>query len=224
MKNYWQRLWSFMNRGRTKRYMKAYNLLGDPSLNIHGTGCVNNYIFANNEIFNSGDVITYRASNNIQNNASFEVRNGAQVQLVAGNSIILKPGFKVEAGASFMANIEPCDNNIARMARKLDENNTDNSFAELSNNEEIFDPTIFSFFPNPTNSDFSVSYTINEESFVKIELYDMLGNKIKTLLEMQKQSAGNHYDNFSISEIVSGTYLLVFSCESKTIASKIIKK
>ena len=36
MKRYWQRFWSWTNRTRTKRYMKAYNLLGDPSLNKNG--------------------------------------------------------------------------------------------------------------------------------------------------------------------------------------------
>lgn len=36
MKRYWQRFWSWSNRTRTKRYMKAYNLLGDPSLNKNG--------------------------------------------------------------------------------------------------------------------------------------------------------------------------------------------
>ncbi len=36
MKRYWHRFWSWINRTRTKRYMKAYNLLGDPSLNKNG--------------------------------------------------------------------------------------------------------------------------------------------------------------------------------------------
>ena len=227
MKDYWQRFWSFMNRKRTKRYMKAYNLLGDPSLNMFGTGCIDNLIFANNETFNSGDVITYRASNTTQNNASFEVKSGAQVQLTAGNSITLKPGFKVEPGANFSAKIEPCNENVMKMTKSFngegDEENIETSFTELNNNEEIFDPRIFSFFPNPTNSDFSVSYTINEESFVKIELYDMLGNKIKTLLDIQRQSAGNYYSHFSMSELSAGIYLLVFSNNSQTITDKIIK-
>ena len=112
MKDYWQRFWSFTNRQRTKRYMKAYNLLGDPSLNIHGTGCINNLIFTNNEIFNEGDVIAYSVSNTIQNNTSFNVNNGAQVQLTAGNFITLKHGFKAEAGSCFVAKIEPCDDNV----------------------------------------------------------------------------------------------------------------
>ena len=31
MRRYWERFWSSLNENRTKRYMKAYNLLGDPS-------------------------------------------------------------------------------------------------------------------------------------------------------------------------------------------------
>jgi len=110
MKRYWKRFFSLLNRKRTRRYMQAYNLLGDPSLNILGTGCIANFTFNNIEIFNSGNVITYRAANNIQNNSSFKIYNGAKVTLIAGNSIILNPGFSADIGAVFEAGIEPCTN------------------------------------------------------------------------------------------------------------------
>jgi len=51
MKRYWERFWSWLNRGRTRRYMKAYNLLGDPSLDILGISCVYDITFSNEEIF-----------------------------------------------------------------------------------------------------------------------------------------------------------------------------
>ena len=222
MKDYYKRFWSWLSGERRKRHMKSYNLLGDPSLLLQGIGCQENFIFANNEVFNSGDVITYQANNTIQNNASFEVRSGANVNLVAGNAIILKPGFHAQAGSNFTARIEPCNNTSTRLAPVLNEDNTEPLFMKI-NNGEFFDPTIFSFFPNPTSADFSVSYTVNDNSFVKIELYDMAGHKIRTLLELDKQQAGNYYHNLSIPDLMSGTYLLVFSTELKTITGKIIK-
>ena len=51
----------------------------------------------------------------------------------------------------------------------------------------------------------------------------MAGHKIKTLLELDKQQVGNYYHNFSIPDLTSGTYLLVFSTELRTITGKIIK-
>ncbi|MEA1896184.1 MAG: C25 family cysteine peptidase [Bacteroidota bacterium] len=109
MLRYAQRLWSKWNKKRTNRYLKAYNLLGDPSLNILGTGCISDYIFDYNEVFYNGDIISYHAINNIQNNNSFLVKNGSQVTLRAGNNILLKSGFKVELGGAFKAEIETCN-------------------------------------------------------------------------------------------------------------------
>jgi len=223
MKSYWKRFWSFWNRKRTKRYMKAYNLLGDPSLNILGTGCVTDFIFANDEVFNNGSEITYHASNVIQNNANFQVRNGADVTLLAGNSITLNPGFEVELGATFEARIEPCDNGTTLKSATISNNEDLLEEPFIENAEQIINPAIFSIFPNPTNSDFSVSYTLDNMSFVKLELYDLSGVKIKTLLDIDNQTEGNYYFNFSISELISGTYLFVFTSSYKTITHKIVK-
>ena len=51
----------------------------------------------------------FNTDNNIQNNESFLVKNGAQVTLIAGNKIVLNPGFKVELSGDFNAGIEPCN-------------------------------------------------------------------------------------------------------------------
>lgn len=223
MKRYWKRFWSFSNRKRTKRYMKAYNLLGDPSLNILGTGCISDFVFSNNEVFNNADEITYHASNDIQNNASFLVRSGANVALLAGNSVTLNPEFEIEAGASFEVRIEPCDNGITVKSATIPNFEDANKISFLQNTEHIINPSTFSVFPNPTNSDFSVSYMLDSESFVKLELYEMTGVKIKTLLNIDKQTEGAHYYNFSISDLKPGIYLFVLTSPSKIITSKIIK-
>lgn len=223
MKSYWQRFWSFWNRKRTKRYMMAYNLLGDPSLNILGTGCIADFIFANNEDFINGAEITYHASNDMQNNANFQIRNGADVTLIAGNSITLNPGFEIQSGATFEAKIEPCDNGSTLKSATISNNEDLIEEPYIKNTEQISNPAIFSIFPNPTNSDFSVSYSLDDMSFVKLELYDLSGIKIKTLLDIDNQTKGNYYFNSSISELISGTYLFVFTCSSKTITHKIVK-
>ena len=188
-----------------------------------GTGCISDYYFTNNEIFNSGDVITYHASNNIQNNALFQVKSGADVTLLAGNSITLNPGFKVEFGATFEARIEPCDNGATLKFASIGMNENVYESTIIKNSEQIVNPAIFNIFPNPTNSDFSVLYSNDSETYVKFEIYDISGVKIKTLLDLDKQNEGNHYYNFSICDLKIGTYLLVFSNSSKTITSKIIK-
>jgi hypothetical protein len=226
MKRYWQRFWSWLNRTRTRRYMKAYNLLGDPSLNILGIGCPYDITFTNEEVFNNGTIITYHANHDIQNNDSFEVLDGAEVTLLAGNSITLNPGFMVDPGGTFEARIEPCDEGSGSKSAKHQEDTYKYSYYEgtvLNDDEQIIKTTPLSIFPNPTNSDLSICYTLDKETFVKFEIYDNSGSKIKTLLNFTNQEDGEYSMNFSINDLVSGIYIFVFTTNKKVISGKIIK-
>ena len=61
-------------------------------------------------------------------------------------------------------------------------------------------------FPNPFNPSTTIIYHIPEQSFVSLTLYDVLGNKIETLVQ-REQSAGEHYVNFSAQNVLSsGVY------------------
>lgn len=221
MQRYWQRFWSVMNRDRTKRYMKAYNLLGDPSINIHGTGCFDNFTFIHNEVFHSGDIVTYHSDYSIRNNAMFEIQPGADVSLKAGNEIILRPGFHA-AGGNFEAKIEPCNSNPVVMSL-IPQQEDENEENKTDIKEGMIDPSQFSIFPNPAKSEFSVSYTLDKNAFVKMELYTVNGSKLKTLLNINNQTAGNYYFNFSVSELSKGIYILVFTSSAKKYTYKLIK-
>lgn len=221
MQRYWQRFWSVMNRDRTKRYMKAYNLMGDPSINIHGIGCIDNFTFAHNEIFHSGDIVTYHADCSIRNNALFEIQSGADINLKAGNEIILQSGFHA-AGGNFEAKIEVCNSNpvVMSLIPQKEEEKEEN---KTNTKELIIDPARFSIFPNPTKSEFSVSYTLDKNDFVKLDLYTLNGSKLKSLLNVNNQPAGNYYFNFSIPELSTGIYVLVFTSSIKKYTYKLIK-
>jgi len=66
-------------------------------------------------------------------------------------------------------------------------------YAPESENEENFSlPENFELFqnyPNPFNPRTTISYELKEEFFVKLEIYDILGRKVKTLVS-EKQSPG----------------------------------
>jgi hypothetical protein len=89
--------------------------------------------------------------------------------------------------------------------------------------DEIFNPALFSIFPNPTTDDFSLAYTLENDSFVQIELYNMSGVHIQNFLQIAQQEAGVYYHNFSLSGLLSGAYIIVFKNNLKTISNKIIK-
>lgn len=172
------------------RYLKACNLLGDPSFDMKGNGCAQSIVFNHSEIFKSGSEITYRADDFIQNNNDFIIESGANVKLLAGNSIVLKPGFRAEAGSNVEIQIVPCDDGTIQKSFSEGKSDTEqnvieniiqpqideviNSIVEV---DKIFYPAIFSVFPNPTSDNFSLAYTLEENSFVKIDLYNSIYQK-----------------------------------------------
>jgi len=216
-------------------YLKAYNLLGDPSFDTKGIGCRQDFVFNHPELFKSESKVIYRADNLIQNNNSFVVENGAEVKLIAGNSVRLLPGFKADAGSHVQIQIAPCEDGT--ILNSVPENGNPEILEtaavninpdEISNYsvmevDEIFNPALFSIFPNPVTDDFSMAYTLEKNSFVQIDLFNTSGSNIKNFLQLPRQEAGVYYHNFSLSGLPSGMYILVFKNNLKTISSKIIK-
>lgn len=61
-------------------------------------------------------------------------------------------------------------------------------------------------YPNPFNPSTTISYNILEASNVKLTIYNLLGQEIKTLVNEFKE-AGVHTINFNASELNSGLYI-----------------
>ena len=60
-------------------------------------------------------------------------------------------------------------------------------------------------YPNPFNPVTRISYSIGENTKVKLSVFDILGKEIKTLVN-EKQSAGNYEVIFNASDLSSGVY------------------
>lgn len=56
---------------------------------------------------------------------------------------------------------------------------------------EKFEYELAQNFPNPFNPETSISYTLQRENFVSLEVYNLLGKKVKSLVSV-KQKAGKH--------------------------------
>lgn len=61
-------------------------------------------------------------------------------------------------------------------------------------------------FPNPYNSQTTISYSIPNSSLVQIQIFDVLGREVSTLLNEEK-AAGNYKINYNAGELTSGVYL-----------------
>ncbi len=70
-------------------------------------------------------------------------------------------------------------------------------------------------YPNPFNPTTTISYNIPEASNVKLTIYNLLGQEIKTLVNGFKE-AGVHTVNFNASELNSGLYIYKLQAGSYT--------
>jgi parallel beta-helix repeat protein len=92
------------------------------------------------------------------------------------------------------------------------EGNTSN-FARLDILTDVEDekqiPTEFSLnqnFPNPFNPSTKIRYSIPQQGYVTLKVYDVLGNEIATLVN-EERPAGNYVVDFNASGLSSGVYI-----------------
>ena len=67
-------------------------------------------------------------------------------------------------------------------------------------------PELFQNFPNPFNSECVIGYTIPSACRVTVDVYDILGRKVTSLID-QDQQAGLYQVTWKGQEAASGTYL-----------------
>jgi hypothetical protein len=61
-------------------------------------------------------------------------------------------------------------------------------------------------YPNPFNPTTSIQFSIPKESFVKLSVFNVIGQRIQVLVN-QNMSAGNYKVNFDASKLNSGMYI-----------------
>lgn len=88
-------------------------------------------------------------------------------------------------------------------------------------------PKLFSLgqnYPNPFNPSTSIQFSIPRKGFVSLEVYSLIGQKVKTLVS-KEMDAGNHLISFEITTWASGVYFyqLRFENEKATKTMILIK-
>ncbi len=61
-------------------------------------------------------------------------------------------------------------------------------------------------YPNPFNPSTNISFYINSKSFVKLDIFNLLGQKVANLIDAEK-NAGQHSVTFSAQGLSSGVYI-----------------
>jgi hypothetical protein len=77
-------------------------------------------------------------------------------------------------------------------------------------------------YPNPFNPTTNISYTLPAHQKVTLTVYDMIGRKVKTLVDGKFQTAGNHKLSFNAENMASGVYFYRLKSGGKTITKKML--
>ncbi|MDT3696854.1 MAG: T9SS type A sorting domain-containing protein [Ignavibacterium sp.] len=81
--------------------------------------------------------------------------------------------------------------------------------------------TVNQNYPNPFNPSTVISYSIPNEAFVTVKVYNVLGQEVATLLN-DIQSAGVHKINFNASKLSSGIYFYSVKADNHSDVKKMI--
>ena len=76
-------------------------------------------------------------------------------------------------------------------------------------------------YPNPFNPSTLIKYSILNNAKVKLEVYDMLGSKVATLVN-ETQSKGEYRVTFDASKLTSGVYVYQLSTPNQILSKKMM--
>jgi hypothetical protein len=156
------------------------------------------------------------------NNSGFEIQrsndgyNYLKVAFVAGYGTTTEP-----KSYKYVDNTPPAGKQYYRL-RQLDFDGTFDYSKAIE--VEVAAPSVFSLeqnYPNPFNPSTIISYSIPQNSFVTIKVYDVIGNEVAKLVN-QTQPAGKYDIRFDANYLSNGIYFYSIKTDNFTSTKKMI--
>ena len=76
-------------------------------------------------------------------------------------------------------------------------------------------------YPNPFKENTNITFTLNKNSYVKLDIFDIVGNNIENLLN-NNLSKGDYQIKFNARNLKSGIYFYKLSVDNEKIVKKMI--
>jgi hypothetical protein len=197
--------------------------------------CFTNLVI-NNRTFYSAQLryqpenkVTVQAGNTLETVNNVIIVSGSEHKFTAGQQIALKTGFQAVAGSDFTAVIEPCEL-VARGMANGNESIYNASAYHNSNIHELHEDdldlkvqtSVFAF-PNPAGNYTNIEYSLAKDEEVSIEVYNMMGVCIATLVRLAPHNRGIYQVGFNMNNLAAGQYICVLKTSSTFKNCKIIK-
>jgi len=77
-------------------------------------------------------------------------------------------------------------------------------------------------YPNPFNPVTTIYYTLSDNTDISLNIYDMGGKRVKTLVDQQHQQAGHHTVQLDASDLSSGVYVYCLETPEAVSAKKML--
>lgn len=74
-------------------------------------------------------------------------------------------------------------------------------------------------YPNPFNPVTTITYSLDINSYVNLDIYNIIGEKVETLVN-ELQISGNHKINFNASNLPSGIYFYKLASNNRVLVKK----
>lgn len=105
----------------------------------------------------------------------------------------------------------------AKIVPSSNASNPDVSVKELNS-----DNYSINIYPNPATTQFKLQYTLLTNSFVKIELYNLLGKSLKVIQPLISQPKGDYNQSISLIDLETGIYFLKQIIDNYEVTYKLI--
>ena len=134
-----------------------------------------------------------------------EVQNTDASAVIASGPYTLNPGAEITAGFiyTFGENPERLRDQIAE-ARSQAPFEVSAAGRALANNQPE-ETELFQNYPNPFGKKTQIRFNLNKSSHVTLTIYDVLGRKVRTLLNKDMEAA-SHFVDFDAQGLSSGVY------------------
>ncbi len=169
---------------------------------------------------NTTSSVTYQAVNSIEvpSSSTFSIQSDVDLNMVAGNSITILPGFSAESGCNlhvYISNVSSCSNTKSAIIKNKGNTrkNTQNQLDKIQN---------IICYPNPATDNIIFSYSLINNSHIIIIIKDSYGRLLRNYNVLQ-HSGVNKY-SIDVSKLPNGIYFYNISINGKNSIGKFIKQ
>ncbi len=173
---------------------------------------------------NTATSVLYQSNGNIKIPvySTFSSKNNTRLTTRAKTSVELLPGFEAEYGTVFATNL--FSKNFDSCLPLFAPNSPSRTFKEGDRvQEEALFETKINCFPNPTDADVTLKYSLAHNSDIKIELFNINGYLIRTVEKLTNLDSGEYQISINIGLLPAGTYIYRYTTDHAIKIGKLVK-